>query len=71
MDDHDTPRCKTIYTEHSLANIREIRSYLLYKFTQKEVDNLYGLLTAFESVVAVFPELYPQVENGKIYAGLF
>ncbi|MBB3057026.1 type II toxin-antitoxin system RelE/ParE family toxin [Mucilaginibacter gotjawali] len=56
---------KIIYTQRSLANIRAIRSYLLYKFTQKEVDNLYRLINEFESVVAVFPQLYPLITGSK------
>jgi hypothetical protein len=56
---------KIIYSKRSLANIRAIRDYLLYKFTQKEVDNLYSMLGDFENVVAIFPELYPLIVNSR------
>ncbi|HEY4325668.1 MAG TPA: hypothetical protein VGN20_16855 [Mucilaginibacter sp.] len=56
---------RIVYSERSLANAEEIKQYLLYKFTQKEVDNLYKMLAAFESVVKTFPQLYPLVLNSK------
>lgn len=56
---------KIIYSKRSLANVETIRDYLLYKFTQKEVDNLYSMLAGFENVVAIFPELYPLIVNSK------
>jgi hypothetical protein len=56
---------KVIYTKRSLANIRTIIGYLLYKFTQREVDNLYRMLTDFENVVVSFPQLYPLITNSK------
>jgi len=61
----DTSPCKIIYTKRSLDNIRTIKSYLLYKFTQREVDNLYRMISDFESVVTFFPQLYPLVINNK------
>jgi len=56
---------KIIYTERSLVNIQEIKNYLLYKFTQREVDNLYDRLNAFESIVIVFPDMYSQIAGRK------
>jgi plasmid stabilization system protein ParE len=56
---------KVIYTKRSLANIRTIKDYLLYKFTQREVNNLYRMLNDFEKVVASFPQLYPLIANSK------
>jgi hypothetical protein len=56
---------KIIYSKRSLTNVQTIRDYLLHKFTQKEVDNLYGMLGAFESIVVVFPKLYPLIINSK------
>jgi plasmid stabilization system protein ParE len=53
------------YSERALANIREIKKYLLYHFTQKEVENLHGMLRDFENVIIIFPELYPPIINGK------
>ena len=61
----DKLQYKIIYTERSLANIRTIKDYLLYKFTQREVDNLYRMLRDFEKVVASFPQLYPLIINSK------
>ena len=56
---------KVIYSRRSLANIRTIKDYLLYKFTQREVDNLYRMLNDFENVAASFPQLYPLISNSK------
>ncbi len=44
-----------VYSKRSLADVRTIRDYLLYKFTQREVNKLYNLLSDFEAVVATFP----------------
>ena len=56
---------KIIYTQRSLVNIRTIKDYLLYKFTQREVDNLYRMIRDFERIVAIFPQLYPLIINSK------
>ena len=53
------------YSENALANIREIKQYLLYHFTQREVENMYSLLYDFEDVVKVFPDLFPLIINSK------
>jgi len=49
-----------IYSKRANSNLLEIKRYLLYKFTQREVDNLQNLLTDFEKVVVEFPFLYPE-----------
>jgi len=54
-----------VYSKRSLADVRTIRDYLLYKFTQREVNKLYNLLSDFEAVVATFPDLYPLIESNK------
>ena len=56
---------KVIYTKRSLGNLREIKGYLLYHFTQKEVDRLYNILADFERIIIIFPTLYPLIENSK------
>lgn len=56
---------KIKYTKRSLNNIRAIKEYLLYKFTQREVDNLYRKLSDFEKVVGTFPQLFPLIANNK------
>ena len=61
----DKTRYKIIYSKRSLANIRTIKDYLLYKFTQREVDNLYRMLSDFEKVAASFPQLYPLIINSE------
>jgi plasmid stabilization system protein ParE len=61
----DKTQYKIIYSKRSLANIRTIKDYLLYKFTQREVDNLYRMLSDFENVAASFPQLYPLISNSK------
>lgn len=64
----ENPFFNIIYTKRSFKDAAAIRSYLLYKFTQREVDNFYKLLVIFENVVKVFPELYPKsLKNPKIH----
>lgn len=53
------------YTKRANADAIIIKSYLLYNFTQKEVDHFYHLLDTFESVTKPFPELYPLVNHNK------
>ncbi len=47
-----------VYTERAIRQSETIKSYLLDKFRQREVDNFYELLTHFENLVVEFPELY-------------
>ena len=56
---------KVTYTKRSLANITAIKDYLLYKFTQREVNNLYRMINDFERVTVSFPDLYPLIEDSK------
>lgn len=51
---------KVQYTNRSIKDALAIKNYLLYKFTDKEVDNFYHMLGVFESLVLKFPHLYPQ-----------
>lgn len=53
------------YTKRSDTDALAIKKYLLYKFTQKEVEKFYDLLLIFENVVSIFPKLYPQSLKGK------
>jgi plasmid stabilization system protein ParE len=46
------------YTQRADTDAVTIKNYLLYKFTQKEVDHFYKLLENFEALVVVFPELF-------------
>lgn len=47
------------YTNKALLDISDIKKYLLFHFTQREVDQLYVMLQGFEKVIKAFPELYP------------
>jgi plasmid stabilization system protein ParE len=49
-----------LYTYKANSDAITIRNYLLYKFTQREVDKFYELLRIFENIVAAFPQLYPK-----------
>jgi plasmid stabilization system protein ParE len=53
------------YSKRANSNLLLIKNYLLYKFTQREVDNLYKLLRNFEAVIVKFPFLYPQNTNNQ------
>ncbi len=53
------------YTNHSISDAEAIKNYLLYKFTQREVDKFFHLLEIFESVIVTFPELYPKSSINK------
>ena len=48
-----------LWTDRALQNAISIKDYLLLKFSEKEVENFFSLLTAFEIAVSAFPELYP------------
>ena len=54
-----------LYTKRANSDAVTIKNYLLYKFTQKEVDNFYELLRIFENIVSAFPQLYPKSVTGK------
>ena len=53
------------YTNRALSDAKIIKSYLLYNFTQKEVDNFYRMLGVFEGIVSKFPELYAKSSKGR------
>ncbi len=56
---------EVIYTDTALVNATLIKKYLLYKFSQKEVDNFFSLLKSFELAVVPFPKLYPTTSKKK------
>ncbi len=55
-------KLKIRWTSKSFFNASLIKQYLLRKFTQKEVDNFYILLSSFEKAVVLFPKLYPETK---------
>ena len=50
---------KVIWSENSYQNSIEIKHYLQDKFTEKEIEVFYSLLSTFEEAVSIFPKLYP------------
>jgi plasmid stabilization system protein ParE len=54
------------WTENALDNATSIRLYLEEKYTKREIESFYSLLSAFEEAVSIFPQLYPQTNNSKI-----
>jgi plasmid stabilization system protein ParE len=54
-----------VYSERAIKQAETIKRYLLYKFTQREVDHFYELLTLFEDRVISFPELYRKSGGNK------
>jgi len=64
----DYPLLPIYYTDRSVADLLNIKGYILKYFTQKEVNRLYVMLQSFEKVVAAFPELYPtSIKSNKIH----
>jgi plasmid stabilization system protein ParE len=56
------PKPKVIsifWTDRALHNAISLKEYLLLRFSDKEVENFFSLLAAFETAVSAFPELYP------------
>ena len=53
------------YSSRSLKDALIIKEYLLYKFTQKEVNQFYQMLGVFESLVSKFPKLYAESSKSK------
>lgn len=47
------------WTNRALQNAISIKAYLSKNFSDKEIDNFFSLLNAFEIAVIAFPELYP------------
>ena len=57
-----------IYTDKANADSLTIKNFILFKFTQREVDNFYKMLATFERIVSAFPEIYPlSTENQEIH----
>ena len=48
-----------LWSNRSLQNSLSIKKYIAHNFSQKEVDNFFALLFAFEKAVSFFPKLYP------------
>lgn len=48
-----------LWTDRSVQNALSIKKYISHNFSQKEVDNFFALLGAFEKAVGIFPKLYP------------
>ena len=40
-----------LFTTRAFANAEIIKNYLLYKFTQREVNKFYELLGIFENII--------------------
>lgn len=62
---------QVIWTERALSDSLEIKNYLAYHFTAREIKNFYALLRSFEKIVAVFPLLYPKSNKNKKFTGLY
>ncbi|MEQ8478844.1 type II toxin-antitoxin system RelE/ParE family toxin [Fulvivirga sp.] len=46
-----------------MRNAQDIRDYLIRKFTIKEAEDFLKLLSQFEQVISLFPELYPATNS--------
>jgi len=56
------------WTARSISDSIAIKEYLQEKFSQKEIDNFYNLLSSFEKIILLFPKLYPQsIKNKKTH----
>jgi len=56
------------WTDRSVSDSLSIQKYLREEFSQKEIDNFYKLLQAFEKLVLSFPKLYPvSTKNKKVH----
>jgi plasmid stabilization system protein ParE len=56
------------WTNRSISDSLAIKKYLQKEFSQREIDNFYKLLGAFEKIVLSFPKLYPQsIKNKKVH----
>ena len=54
------------WTERSLSNAIDIKSYVKRKFGQKEVRKFELLLQGFETTISNFPNLYPRSNRQEI-----
>lgn len=56
------------YSEKAIADLINVKGYILKFFTQKEVNKLYAMVQSFEKIVVVFPGLYPtSIKNRNIH----
>lgn len=56
------------WTNRSISDSLAIKEYLQKDFSQREIDNFYKLLEAFEKIILQFPKLYPQsAKNKKVH----
>ncbi len=54
------------YSKQSLENAKEIVSYLLEKFSEKEVNRFYKDLNDFEKIIIIYPTLYLESQKKRI-----
>ncbi len=54
------------YSKQSLENAKEIVSYLLKKFSEKEVNKFYKDLNDFEKIIIIYPTLYSESQKKRI-----
>jgi hypothetical protein len=54
------------YSKQSLENAKEIVSYLLKKFSEKEVNRFYKDLNDFEKIIIIYPTLYLESQKKRI-----
>ena len=54
-----------VWSARSLKQVSKIQNYLLTKFAEKEVADLFDLLTSFEETVSGFPKLYQKFSFRK------
>jgi len=53
------------YSKQSLANAKEIVSYLQKNFSEKEVTNFYKVLADFENIIMLYPTIYSESKKKK------
>lgn len=59
------------YSPRAHRNAADIKNYILYYFTQREVNSFLKLLNKFEKNVCVFPLLYRKSSrNSKIHRAI-
>lgn len=59
----EKPLFEVRWTENAFDNVSEIQIYLKTNFTHIEVTRFHNLLYTFESVVSLFPKIYPQTKK--------
>ena len=53
------------YSKQSLANAKEIVSYLQKNFSEKEVTNFYKVLADCENIIILYPTIYSESKKKK------